>query len=64
MTSHISKGKTNPRKDKSALSRNPRIRWPKEISIIVRGSPKRGNGVSIVDSSGRGGLAFFVPPRL
>jgi hypothetical protein len=25
----------NPRKDKSALSRNSRIRWPKEISIIV-----------------------------
>ena len=24
----------NPRKDKSALSRNSRIRWPKEISII------------------------------
>ena len=23
----------NPRKDKSALSRNSRIRWPKEISI-------------------------------
>ena len=31
---------------------------------LARGSPKRGNGVSIVDSSGRGGLAFFVPPRL
>jgi hypothetical protein len=25
---------------------------------------EKGNGVSIVDSSGRGGLAFFVPPRL
>ncbi len=36
---------------------------PSEADLI-RGSPKRGNGVSIVDSSGRGGLAFFVPPRL
>jgi hypothetical protein len=35
-----------------------------ETEYLIRGSPKRGNGVSIVDSSGRGGLAFFVPPRL
>jgi hypothetical protein len=26
----------NARKDKSALSRNSRIRWPKEISIMYR----------------------------
>jgi hypothetical protein len=45
------------------MLRNPRVAF-RTTERLARGSPKRGNGVSIVDSSGRGGLAFFAPPRL
>jgi hypothetical protein len=38
----------NPRKDKSALSRNSWIRWPKEISIMFWLNQDRSSGKPIV----------------